>query len=241
MFTKPQPRHASQLLAYLSSGEFQAGDRLPPIPELAQILGISTSKLREQLEVARVLGFVEVRPKTGIRTREYRFNDSVRTSLAFAVTLDPAHFVEYSKFRFTVEAGFWHEAVAKLQPEDVDMLQAIMDSAWAKLRGNPIRIPKEEHRQLHMTMFKHENNPFVIGVLDAYWDAYEAIGLNVFTDLAYLEETWTYHQKIVDAIREENYAAGHEALVEHMQMLEHRPELGRIIPTVANPSRKQRD
>jgi len=241
MFTKPQPRHASQLLAYLSSGQFRSGDRLPPIPELAEILGISTSKLREQLEVARVMGFVEVRPKTGIRTLEYRFTDSVRTSLAFAVSLDPAHFVEFSKFRFTVEAGFWREAVEKLLPEDVYMLQAIMEAAWAKLRGNPIRIPKEEHRKLHMTMFKRERNPFVVGVLDAYWDAYEAIGLNVYTDLAYLEETWTYHQKIVDAIQEQDLAAGHLALVEHMQMLEHRPELGRIIPVGSTPDLRHKD
>ncbi|MBN2556017.1 MAG: FadR family transcriptional regulator [Anaerolineales bacterium] len=230
MFTIPQPRHASQLLLFLSSGRFQAGDRLPPIPDLANILGISTSKLREQLEVARVMGFVEVRPKTGIRTREYRFTDSVRTSLAFAVSLDPGHFVKYSKFRFTVEAGFWQDAVEQLAEEDIVKLKDIMQRAWAKLHGNPIRIPHEEHRELHLTMFSKLKNPFVLGVLEAYWDAYEAIGLNVFTDLSYLEATWTYHQQIIDAISSRDYPIGHHALVEHMQMLEHRPELGRIYP-----------
>ena len=58
----------SEFLRYLVENGAEAGGRLPPIPTLAQELGISSGKLREQLEVARELGFVEVRPKTGIRT-----------------------------------------------------------------------------------------------------------------------------------------------------------------------------
>lgn len=230
MFAMPRPRHASQLLAYLSSGEFQPGDRLPPIPDMAELLGISSSKLREQLEVARVLGFVEVRPKTGIRAKEYHFSDTIRTSLAYAVALDPRNFVMFSKFRSTVEAGFWKEAVQHLQPEDVSQLKDIMAKAWAKLHGNPVRIPHEEHRDLHLTMYKRLGNTFVLGVLEGYWEVYEAIGLNVYTDLHYLESIWSYHQTIVDAIVNKDYNAGEQALVEHMQMLEHRPDLGRILP-----------
>jgi len=230
MFAMPKPRHASQLLAYLSSGGFQTGDRLPPIPELAELLGISSSKLREQLEVARVLGFVEVRPKTGIRTKRYEFAETIRTSLAFAVTLDPRYFVMYSKFRSHVEESFWKEAVQRLEQEDIDELKTILARAWAKLHANPVRIPHEEHRQLHLAMYKRINNTFVSGVLEAYWEGYEAIGLNVFNDMEYLESIWTYHQTIVDSIEAKAYDAGQQALVEHMQMLEHRPDLGQKIP-----------
>ena len=41
---------------------------------------------------------------------------------------------------------------------------------------------------------------FVKGLLEAYWEAYEAVGLSLFSDYYYLREVWTYHQGIVDAI-----------------------------------------
>jgi len=67
----------------------------------------------------------------------------------------------------------------------------------------------------------------VSGILEAYWDAYEGIGLNVFTDYAYLREVWEYHQRMVDSICSEDFEAGYRALVEHADMLadllDHRP------------------
>ena len=49
-------------------------------------------------------------------------------------------------------------------------------------------------------MYKKLNNIFVTGILEAYWQAYEDVGLDVYTDLQYLEQVWTYHQKTVEAI-----------------------------------------
>jgi DNA-binding FadR family transcriptional regulator len=61
----------SDLLNYIAESDLQVGDRLPTISELQDEnhLGISTSKVREQLEVARALGLVEVRSKTGTRLK----------------------------------------------------------------------------------------------------------------------------------------------------------------------------
>ena len=62
-----------------------------------------------------------------------------------------------------------------------------------------------------------------VGTLEAYWEAYEAVGLNLFTDYAYLTEVWTYHQQMVDAIVKGDYEAGYQALVKHKDLLYHRP------------------
>jgi DNA-binding GntR family transcriptional regulator len=63
-------------------------------------------------------------------------------------------------------------------------------------------------------------------MLEAYWDAYETVGLNVYSDYKYLERVWSYHQQMVEAILDEDYDAGYRALVEHIGMLHFRPELG---------------
>jgi DNA-binding FadR family transcriptional regulator len=63
----------------------------------------------------------------------------------------------------------------------------------------------------------------VTGILEAYWEAYEAVGLNVFAgSYEYLQEVWRYHQKMVDAICSGEYDAGYEALIKHTDLLYHR-------------------
>jgi DNA-binding FadR family transcriptional regulator len=126
------------------------GDRMPAIPALASQLGMSTSKLREQLEVARALGLVEVRPKTGIKVLPYSFGNSIRVSLNFALALDRSYFDQIGELRNHIEAAFWREAVSLLTPEDKAALQDLIRRAWAKLRGQPVQIPHTEHRDLHL-------------------------------------------------------------------------------------------
>jgi DNA-binding FadR family transcriptional regulator len=199
------------------------GDRMPAIPELAHQLGISTSKLREQLEVARALGLVEVRPKTGIRVLPYSFGKSMRVSLQFALALDRSYFDQIGELRNHIEAAFWHDAVGLLTAEDKAALQDLIRRAWAKLRGQPVQIPHAEHRDLHLRIFSRLDNEFVAGLLESYWEAYEAVGLALYADYSYLEEVWSYHEKMVEAIVAGDLEGGHRALVEHTALLDHRP------------------
>jgi DNA-binding FadR family transcriptional regulator len=212
----------SEFLRYLAGHE-EADAQLPALADLSAELGISVAGLREQLEVARALGLVDVRPRTGIRRLDYKFAPAVRKSLFYALALDPNHFEAFAELRKNIEAAFWHQAVAKLTEDDQAALQNLMARAWDKLRGTPIQIPHEEHRQLHLMVYSRLDNPFVLGIIEAYWDAYEAVGLNVYTDYNYLQEVWQYHQQMVDAICAQDFEAGYKALLDHTDLIYHRP------------------
>jgi DNA-binding FadR family transcriptional regulator len=212
----------SELLRYIVANGRRPGDRLPSLEKLSAELKLSIGKLREQLEVARALGFVEVRPNTGIRIAEYNFLSAVRFSLLFALATDPSQFEAFSQLRNHLEAAFWHEAVARLNPADFDELRGLVASAWAKLDGRPIQIPHAEHRSLHLGIFKHLDNAFVMGLLEAYWEAYEAVGLSMYSDYQYLREVWTYHERIVAALEAGDAAEGHRLLLLHTALLSYR-------------------
>jgi DNA-binding GntR family transcriptional regulator len=64
----------------------------------------------------------------------------------------------------------------------------------------------------------------VYGLLEAYWEAYEAVGLDLYADYNYLRQVWNYHQTMVDAICEGDFQRGYQALVEHRDLLLHRPQ-----------------
>jgi len=195
---------------------------LPSLSEISKELGISIASLREQLEVAKAIGLVEVKPRTGIRKLAYSFFPAVSQSLSYAISIDFRNFLAFADLRNHVESAYWYEATKKLTSEDHHLLQNLISNAWKKLKGHPIQIPHVEHKELHLSIFRKLQNPFVIGLLEAYWQAYESVGLNVYADYSYHEQVWKYHQEIVDAICEEDYERGYKALVEHKDLLFHR-------------------
>jgi DNA-binding FadR family transcriptional regulator len=208
----------SEFLRYLALHP-EAENSLPTLNELSRELGISVAGLREQLEVARALGLVEVRPRTGTRRLPYSFTSAVKQSLGYALTLNQAHFQKYAELRNHLESAYWDEAVVLLTREDKDELQNIVKIAFEKLRGSPIQVPHEEHRRLHLLIYSRLDNPFLMGLLEGYWDAYEAVGLNMYAGgVDYLETVWGYHKTMVQSICSGNYAAGRKALVTHIDL-----------------------
>lgn len=205
-------------VAMYQNGE-EDPDRIPSLGELSQEMGVSVAKLREQLEAARTLGLVEVRPRTGIRRKPYSFSPAATSSLLYAISRDRRQFAAFSQLRIQLETAFWCEAVNSLVKEDHQELRTLLNSAWEDLTGDPIIIPHREHRNLHLAIFKRLDNSFVIGLLEAYWNAYEAVELASYADLSYLREVWTYHEKIVDAIERGDVDASKVAFIEHTKLL----------------------
>lgn len=197
-------------------------DRIPSLTDLSKETGIGIASLREQLGVARALGLVEVRPRTGIRKLPYRFAPAVIESLNYAISCDRRYFDDFADLRRHVEAEYWTQAVEKLTDEDKAELDKIVQRAWIKLKGDPIRVPHQEHRDLHIIIFKRLDNPFVTGILEAYWEAYEKVGLSRYNDLSYLKDVWNYHSKMVNEICAGEIEKSFHTLLEHMDLIDHR-------------------
>jgi DNA-binding FadR family transcriptional regulator len=215
------PFQFSDFLAYLSERASEDEDTrsLPPLSRLSEEMDISISRLREQLEVAKALGLVEVRPRVGIRSLPYRFTPSVRQSLFYAIKQDHKYFEGFLDLRRHIEYAYLPQAVEALTAEDKEALQELILCAWEKLKGRPVRIPHEEHRKFHLTIFQRLENIFVTGLLEAYWDAYEAVGLDVYADMEYLEKVWQYHERLVESIIAGKREKSLQLLTDHFDLL----------------------
>lgn len=207
----------------------QDGIRIPSLKELSKSSGVSIASLREQLEIAKTLGLVRVRPKVGIQKLPYSFGPAVSQSLNYALMVDRKHFEDFADLRRHVEADYWHIAVELLTIEDKNELKEILANAQAKLELSIPEIPHEEHRELHLVIFRRINNPFVTGILEAYWDAYESIGLGIIKEFDYLKNVWKYHEKIVNAICSNQFDLGYKEFLEHMDMIQLHPQLKYIV------------
>ncbi len=215
------PGHSldSSILRYIVERQMQPGERLPTITELSDELGVSVSKIREELEVVRTLGLVQIKPRTGTQVQAFDFGPAATLSVLYALGLNRTHFYDFSNLRRHVELSFWHEAVAQLSAEDILYLRQLVARARDKLTRVPAEVPFEEHRCLHLTFFQHLENPFVQGLLEAYWEAYKAFGVALYAGLTYHREVWIYHERMVECVAKGDFEGGRQALQDHMALL----------------------
>ena len=209
----------SDILRYIVENNLQVGQRLPPLTELSGILNISISKLREQLEVVRALDMVGVKPGSGTQINEFNFAATLRLGLLYSLARSEQNFEAYKSLRNATAAAFWQEAVALLTPDDLAEARRLVVAARTKLDGRAIQIPHREHRAFHLALFKRLDNPFVVGIEEAYWSAYEAIELHHYADYQYLTTVWDYHERMVDYIEAQDFARSSAEFVAHTQLL----------------------
>jgi DNA-binding FadR family transcriptional regulator len=214
----------SEFLRFIVENGYQPGDSLPTIQAMSKKLGISIAKMREELEIARVLGVIEVKPGRGMRVMDYRFTPVATVSALYAIAQDSEHFEHLRQLRNGLETAFWDQAVSQLGPADIAALRSLIAAAHERLANASIQVPANEHRAFHLTIFSHLDNPFVIGIIEAFWEAYEAFGLNLYFELDYHRKVWDYHEQIVNAIEAGDFEASRRLLVEHMNLLGRRNE-----------------
>jgi len=215
-------RNLSEFLTFLASVPEDNDQRIPPLNELSKQLGISVATLREQLEEARSLGIVEVKPKAGIRKLPYNFSSALKPGLNYAIHGGCISYTQFADLRKHLESAYFIEATQKMDTDMMDQLDDLVKSAIEIIKNNPGKVPAEEHRAFHTLIYKNLNNQYLDGILDAFWEVYHLSGLEVYPDFTYVERVWQYHARIVEQLRNRNYSAGLSLLIEHMDLLNQR-------------------
>lgn len=216
--------YLSLFLQYLAKQASCGTNRIPSLTELSKELGISVASLREQLEIARVLGFVEVKPKTGIKWLPYNFESSILVSSTYAIELSQSYFDQFRDLRNHLESIYFYEAVALLTPDDLSQMFNIIGEAEKKIGSIPSKTPHIEHRDWHLILFSHVENVFLKGILSVYWEIYKKQGYSVVSDETYLRNVWLYHRKITDYLAIAEYSSAYQAFLEHKDLIKLSPK-----------------
>ncbi len=208
----------SPVLKFIADATRQ-DEPIPSISELSSQLGISTASVREQLEVPKELGFIEVRTRTGIQKHDFCLTRPLSLSMSYGLRVDPELFQEYASLRRQLEIAYWYEACSLLEKSQIEELRSLEEKANWKINQNPVVIPTPEHRNFHLTIYRPLNNRVLNSVLETYWDLYETSRIQYYRNQEYLESVWSYHRQMLDAIVSKAYEKGFEALVTHFELI----------------------
>ena len=106
----------SEFFKYLAWNKQMGLEKLPSLVQISKELEISVAGVREQLEVARTLNLVDVKPRTGIKVNSFQFSKTLIPILLYAIEINPEMFLDFSDLRRHIESSYWYEAVSLTNP-----------------------------------------------------------------------------------------------------------------------------
>jgi len=220
----------SDFLTYLAGIPESGDQRIPPLAELSKTLGVSVATLREQLMAAKLLGIVEVKPKSGIRKKSFDISSILKNSLTYAIGANSCSFHLFSDLRKHLEGAYFLEAVQLLTGEDLDELSTLVAEGKAKINSYPGQNPVAEYRKFHLLIYKRLNNEYLNGILESYWEFYRLAGFEISPDHTYIDRIWQYHAAILENLRSKKFNEALVLLKEHMELINQREK---VIPRLS--------
>lgn len=115
-----------QLVDYLVRNNMRPGDAIPKEMELANLLGVSRTVVREAMSRLRMIGLIETKKKKGGVLANPDFIGILEKSLIPKV-LDETTLRDLFEFRLVLEIGMADLIMARVTPQDIEELKSIVE------------------------------------------------------------------------------------------------------------------
>lgn len=154
---------ADQIAALIGSGEFRVGDRLPAERELATLLHVSRTSVREAIICLEIAGRVDVRVGSGIYVRE------PPPDAASGVADDAPGPFELLDARSLIEGEIAARAAQSIGRDDLARLNA----ALARMRegAEDAALRDAADRDFHIVIAQATGNAALAGVVARLWSS----------------------------------------------------------------------
>lgn len=160
--TKVYEQVIEQIKSKIKSGEIKKGDKLPSEREMAELIGVSRTSVREAIRALEVVGLVESKQGAGnyIKTN---FDNSLFEPLSVMFMLQESSVKEMYDLRETLELECAKLSAKNIEDNELALLTAIVDRMY--LAGS-----EEESLELdikfHYLIAKASRNVLLINMLD---------------------------------------------------------------------------
>lgn len=204
---------AKRLLDYFTSGQVEAGTRLPPERQLAASLQIGRSAVREALAALEILGVVDVRPGSGTYLRGDA-SELLPETLNWGLLIGAPRTSELIAVRGQLEIFAAQLAVTGLDDQGLRELGVHLDAMREHL-DNPTRFI-EADLKFHLQIARAADNKVLLDLLQSIRSllrVWVERGLHQRDDA---ERALAEHQRVYEALRSRDLAAVTDAMTVHM-------------------------
>jgi DNA-binding FadR family transcriptional regulator len=158
---------AGQIETLIDNGEFSAGSRLPAERELATLLGVSRTSVREAIISLEIAGRVEVRVGSGIFVAAHAAAASPRSASTPATDAGPSPF-ELLAARRLIEGEIAALAARSIRKGELAALEATL--ARMRIHADDFTHRDDADREFHVLIADASRNGSLSLVVQGLWE-----------------------------------------------------------------------
>lgn len=209
-------RLASRIKAMIRDGEYQQGDRLPAIMEMARRFGVGHPTIREALKKLETMGYVEIRHGSGVYVTR---NDDVLlvASPDFTGTVTRKLLLDLLTARMLLELQCVRDAVRHATPAHLAEMRRLLNEAGEHLHDN--NVQHSSNMGFHRQIAAASGNAVLAQLIDVLVELFseeQRLILGIFSR----ERDHQEHLGILAAIEARDDALGVERMRSHLQGVE---------------------
>ena len=197
--------------------KLKPGDKLPSERELADMLQVSRSSIRDAIRGLELMGLVEPRQGAGTIVRELSAETLVNP---FANALKRRHELvsELLDFRKMLEPPLAARAATHASPEEISEMEEILQRQEAKLSDDETSIA--EDAEFHYSVALASGNSVVLKVLDILMDLLRETRERSLQVKGRPEKSLAGHRRVLAAIKRHDAEAARDAMRRHIEDVE---------------------
>jgi len=214
-------RIQSEIEKSILQKKFLPGDKLPTEKEMCEMFGVSRTALREALQMLSIQGLITIRKGSGIYVSEYHSSNAVKTmSRYLQMNLNSELIIQVVEVRKVFEPQIAWMAAQNRNEDDVKFLEKNLHELINSDQYDSVHQGQID-QNFHLKICETTKNPIIALQMDPIFQLMPRIRTIVYStvDMA-LSEAVAFHQKIFDAIRDQDAEGAKEAMMGHLAVAE---------------------
>jgi GntR family transcriptional repressor for pyruvate dehydrogenase complex len=208
---------ARRIEGLVRSGDLKAGDRLPPEPDLAQMLRVSRGSLREALKGLMYLGLIKSRAGDGTYIQS-SLSRVLNQHFQWMILLEEVKHLEIYELRKIIEPQAAALAARRATRADIERLEVALDG-MAEGRGNP-ELFHASDIQFHDAFAQASGNVAIQTTMRMLYHATSEARKAALPFIDDWDRHWRRHERVFLCIRDHKPALASKAVLEDLRYAE---------------------
>lgn len=208
-----------QLRELIFRGEFKPSEQIPPERELAEVLRVSRTSVRDAIGKMVAMGLLEQHQGQGTFVRVPA--PSEKHPLAVAMETQNASLEDLLEVRMGLECNAASLAAARAEDSDLQFIEKSLEEMRKEVAAG--RLGTEADVSFHMAVAYATKNPLQVYVMRSFYD-YIFVGIKenlayLYEDPANIEKIIAQHTAVFHAIREHDPSRAFDNMRSHIDFV----------------------
>src|ERR671914_1390886 len=209
---------ADMLLEMISSGEYRAGDRLPPERILVEQIGVSRTVVREALNLLETRGLIRIEHGRGAVVSANGAH-ALHNNLGYLLRMQPGTLWELMEMRKALEVEVAGLAAERATAEDIAAMRTALDRMREKIDAPEGYV--EADVGFHEMLARSARNRVILMMMEPIVDLLSASRRMTGSKEANAKRALRAHEAILKRVEAKDVEGARREMRKHMMTTEH--------------------